>query len=70
MNRDRELDRLVSLLEEHELVPEYEDALLGEEEPWGHRLIYERVRRTPFFPMSVERVRDLLERRPGRFSPN
>ena len=68
MNRDRELDRLGALLEEHELVPDYEDDLLGEEEPWGHPLIYERVRQTPFFPMSAEEVRELLEGRAERFS--
>ncbi len=66
MNRDRELDRLGALLEEHELVPDYEDDLLGEEEPWGHPLIYERVCRTPFFPMSVDDVRELLEPQRGR----
>jgi hypothetical protein len=67
MDRDRELDRLVALLEEHELIPDYHDKELTEEKPWGHRLIYERVRQTPYFPMSVAEVRELLERRPRRF---
>ena len=67
MNRDRELDRLVALLEEHGLVPDYEDDLLGEDEPWGHPLIYERVRQTPFFPMSPDEVRELLEPQSSRF---
>ena len=59
MDRERELDRLVALLEEHEIIPEYYE--LTEEQPWGHSLIYERVRATPFFPLSVGEVRELLE---------
>ena len=69
MDRDCELDRLVALLEEHELIPDYEDDLLSKEEPWGHRLIYERIRQTPFFPMSVAEVREVLERQPRTFRP-
>jgi hypothetical protein len=63
MSRDREVDRLVALLEEHELIPEWESGALGEEKPWdwGHRLICERVSQTPYFPMSVAEVRALLE---------
>jgi hypothetical protein len=68
MDRGRELDRLRALLEEHELIPDYEDDQLTVEEPWGHRLIYERVRATPYFPMSVAEVVRLLERRTARFS--
>lgn len=59
MDRERELDRLVALLEEHAITPHYEE--LPEEEPWGHPLIYERVRATPFFPLSEDEVRELLE---------
>jgi hypothetical protein len=61
MDRDRELDRLVALLEEHAITPNYESDELDEEEPWGHPLIYERVRATPYFPLSVDEVRELLE---------
>jgi hypothetical protein len=61
MDHDREqLNRLVALLEEHAIIPAWES--LGEGE-WGHPLIYERVRATPFFPMSVNEVRRLLEPR-------
>jgi hypothetical protein len=63
MSCDCEVDRLVALLEEHELIPDWEDDDLGEGKPWdwGHRLICERVGRTPYFPMSVAEVRALLE---------
>jgi hypothetical protein len=67
MSHDRELDRLVALLEEHGIIPDYESDHRGQEESWGHPLIYERVRATPSFPMSVNEVRELLEWRPGRF---
>jgi hypothetical protein len=60
MAHDRELDRLVALLEEHGLIPDYESDELTEDEPWGHSLIYARVRATPLFPMDVEEVRELL----------
>jgi hypothetical protein len=59
MNHARELDRLVALLEEHAITPAYDE--LTEEQPWGHPLIYERVSATPFFPLSVNEVRELLE---------
>jgi hypothetical protein len=62
MKRDRELDRLVALLEEHGIIPAYESDELDEEHPWGHPLIYERVRSMPWFPLSVDEVRALLER--------
>ena len=58
MDHDRELDRLVALLEEHALMPAYEE--LGEDE-YGHSFIYERVRATPGFPISVDEIRELLE---------
>jgi len=61
MDRHRKLDRLVALLEEHAITPEYDSDELSEGEPWGHPLIYERVRATPFFPVSVNEVRELLE---------
>lgn len=67
MTRNRELDRLVALLEEHELIPTWESVSRTEAWDWGHRQIYERVRQTPHFPMSVAEVRELLERRTGRF---
>ena len=67
MHHDRELDRLVALLEEHAITPAYESDELDEEEPWGHPLIYARVAATPFFPLSVNQVRDLLEPAPRRF---
>jgi hypothetical protein len=60
MARDRELDRLVALLEEHGLLPGYDSEELINEE--GHSLIYARVRATPLFPMDVDDVRELLER--------
>ena len=59
MDYGRELDRLVALLEEHAITPDYDE--LTEEHPWGHPLIYERVGATPFFPLSVNEVRELLE---------
>ena len=64
---NREVDRLVALLEEHELIPGWESRDLGDDKPWdwGHRLIYERVGRTPYFPMSVAQVRALLEKKPA-----
>ena len=68
MDRDRELDRLVALLEEHEITPAYESAQLDEENPWGHRLIYERVRQTPFFPMTVDEIRELFRSRASEYT--
>ena len=67
MSHDRDLDRLVALLEEHGITPPYESDDRSEDEPWGHPRIYEKVRRSPSFPMSVDEVRELLERRPSRF---
>jgi hypothetical protein len=66
VSRDREVDRLVALLEEHELIPDWESDDHGEAKPWdwGHRLIYERVGQTPRFPLSVAQVRALLEPKP------
>jgi hypothetical protein len=68
MSCNREMDRLVALLEEHELIPDWDWDRndLGEGKPWdwGHRLIYERVRQTPHFPMSVAEVRTLLQPNP------
>jgi hypothetical protein len=58
MDHDRDLDRLVALLEEHAIIPAWEE--LGEDE-YGHSLIYKRVRATPGFPISVDEVRELLE---------
>lgn len=57
MTRDRKLDLLVALLEEHGILPDYE----SDPEFRGHLHIYENVRRTPSFPMSVDEVRDLLD---------
>ena len=57
MTRDRELDLLVALLEEHGILPDYESDVTFR----GHLYIYEKVRRTPSFPMSVDEVRDLLD---------
>ena len=68
MSHDRDLDLLVALLEEHGIIPEYESGDRRVDESWGHPRIYERVRRTPSFPWSVDEVRALLERRPIRFS--
>jgi hypothetical protein len=68
MDHDRELDRLVALLEEHAITPAYESDELGEEHPWGHPLIYRRVRATPFFPLNVDEVRELLEPPSGSVS--
>jgi hypothetical protein len=59
MRYDRELDVLVALLEEHGILPAYE----SNEEFRGHLHIYEKVRQTPSFPMSVGEVRDLLNAR-------
>ena len=59
MNHERELDRLVALLEEHAITPDYDE--VPDEQPWGHPIIYERVSATPFFPLSVNEVRELLE---------
>ncbi len=67
MSCNRELDRLVALLEEHELIPDWESVSRTEPWTWGHRQIYERVRQTPYFPMSVAEVRELLERPTGTF---
>ena len=67
MSHDRELDRLVALLEEHGITPDYESDHRGDEESWGHPHIYAKVHQTPSFPMSVDEVRELLERRPQRF---
>ena len=58
MDRGRELSRLIALLQEHALIPAYDE--LGPDE-YGHPVIYERVRATPGFPMSVDEVRALLE---------
>jgi hypothetical protein len=69
MDHDRELDRLVALLEEHAITPEYDSKELDEEQPWGHPLIYERVRATPWFPLSADEVRALLEWRPQALRP-
>jgi hypothetical protein len=64
MSCNLEVDRLVALLEEHELIPAWESDDLGEGKPWdwAHRLIYERVGQTPYFPMSVAEVQELLKR--------
>jgi hypothetical protein len=58
-----ELDYLVALLEEHGILSSSESES-GNSEPWctGHRRIYERVRATPTFPLSVAQVQALLER--------
>ncbi len=55
-----ELDHLVALLEEHGILSSSESDWEGR---WpGHRRIYERVRRSPTFPLSVAKVQALLER--------
>lgn len=55
-----ELDYLVALLEEHGILSSSE----GEHGEWelGHRHIYEQVRTSPTFPLSVARVQELLKR--------
>ena len=55
-----ELNHLVALLEEH-------GVLSSSESDWegrclGHPRIYDRVRKSPTFPLSVAKVQELLER--------
>ncbi len=58
-----ELDYLVALLEEHGILSSFESED-GGWDSWclGHRRIYDAVRATPTFPLSVTKVQELLER--------
>lgn len=60
-----ELERLAALLEEHGIVPERGTAERGAGPSWWltHTYILQEVEKADDFPMSVEEVRAILERR-------